>query len=334
MWRSDFTDPHIFYFSKSTNLKYSFLLQFFLGFTLLGFSQELKPREGFIPVEGGRIWYKIIGNGKGTPLLLIHGGPGSRSCDGIPAYSLLANERPVIFYDQLGSGNSDRPTDTALWQLPRFVDEIEKIREELHLKELHILGSSWGGTVLVEYMVSKKPTGVKSAIFSGPLISTPIWMQDAKLLLTQLPKNIQDTIQKYEDLKKYDAPSYLAATDSFYARFLARKPRPKNKPPECDSTRKFNEQVYNYMWGPTEFNATGTLKNYDRSGQLPQLHLPVLFIAGQYDEARPETMYLFQKAVPNSEVIIIENAGHAKTNDQPLLFTNAIRSFLHTVDSK
>jgi proline iminopeptidase len=315
-------------------MKYLSALLAFLSFSIICISQNYQPAEGFINVQGGRIWYKIVGTGKRTPLLLIHGGPGSRSCEGIPGYSLLGNERPVIFYDQLGSGHSDRPTDTSLWRLPRFVDEIEKLRNALDLKEVHILGSSWGATVLIEYMLTKKPKGVTSVIFAGPLLSTSLWMKDAKILLAQLPKNIQDTIQKYEDLKEYNAPSFLAATDSFYARFLSIKQWPEVPPSTCDSILGFNSQVYNYMWGPTEFTATGTLKNFDRTSRLHELKLPVLFVAGRYDEARPETMYEFQKHVPKSKVVIIEGAGHLKIIDQPVQFTGTISKFLNFAESK
>jgi proline iminopeptidase len=296
--------------------------------------QNLEPREGFVKVEGGKIWYKIVGSGKGIPLLRIHGGPGSRSCGSIPGYSLLGDERSVIFYDQLGSGFSDRPTDTLLWQLPRFVNEIDSLRKALSLKELHIIGDSWGSAVLIEYMLSKKPNGVQSVVFSGPLLSTPIWIEDAKILLRELPKNIQDTIQKYEELKDYSSSSYIKATHNFYNRFLSVKGYPLISPPECDGSLGFNVHPYNYMWGPTEFNATGTLKTFDRTSRLHELKQPVLFIAGQYDEARPETMYRYQKMVPNSKVIIIENSGHKKAIDQPVLYTNELRKFFKSVEIK
>jgi proline iminopeptidase len=284
--------------------------------------------EGFVQVEGGRIWYKKEGLTNETPLLIIHGGPGSRSCDGIPVYTALGNERPIIFYDQLGSGNSDRPTDTTLWNLPRFVDEVTSLRKELGLKELHILGSSWGAAVAIEYLLSQKPEGVKSVIFAGPLLSSTRWMEDAKILLAQLPKNLQDTINKYEELEQYSAPSYLAATDSFYVRHLSRKWGTITAPATCDGVASFNSQVYQYMWGPTEFKATGTLKHFDRTDRLHELELPVLFVTGQYDEARPETMYEFQKQVKNAKVEIIENSGHMKTIDNPHQYINVIRSFL------
>ena len=291
-------------------------------------SKNAIPRQGFVKVKGGRIWYKVVGAGKGVPLLLIHGGPGSKSCDGIPAYSTLGNDRPIIFYDQLGSGFSDRPTDTTLWQLPRFVDEITALRKELNLKEINILGSSWGGTVAVEYMLSQKPKGVKSVIFAGPLLSTSRWMRDAKILLSQLSQPVQDTIQKYESLKFYDHKSYIAATDSFNIQYLSRKPGPRIAVPDCEGAGKSNSQIYRYMWGPTEFNATGTLKSFERTERLHEIKEPVLFITGRFDEARPETMYEFQKEIPGSKVEIIENSGHNKVRDNPADYLNEIRKFL------
>ena len=284
--------------------------------------------EGFVQVKGGRIWYKVVGIGKGIPLLLIHGGPGSRSCDGIPGYSILGNDRPIVFYDQLGSGRSDRPTDTTLWEVSRFVDEVTALRKALNLKELNILGSSWGGSVLVEYMVRQKPRGVKSVIFAGPLISTSKWMKDAKILLSQLSQPVQDTIRKYEGLKLYANQSYIAATDSFNVKYLSRKPGPKAQVSDCEGSGKFNSQVYNYMWGPTEFNATGTLRSFERTEKLKEIKQPVLFITGRYDEARLETIYEFQKQIPGSKVEIIENSGHNKLRDNPDQYLAAIRKFL------
>ena len=294
--------------------------------------QEKIKKEGYVTVEGGRIWYKIVGDSDGIPLLVLHGGPGSRSCGMIPGLSLLSADRPVIFYDQLGSGNSDRPTDTTLWKTERFVDEIDHLRNALKLGELHILGHSCGSTFLIEYMVTKKPEGVKSVIFSSPHISSPHWMADAQRLLSQLPSSIQDTIKKYEALENYTAPAYLAATDSFYTRHLSRKSWPYIPNKECDNVKEFNEQVYNFMWGPTEFNVTGTLKNFDRTPDLHTIEEPILFVTGEYDEARPETMYEFQKLSKNATVEIINGAAHMTMIDQPEKLADAISGFLKKIE--
>jgi proline iminopeptidase len=251
----------------------------------------------------------------------------------IPGFSLLATDRPIIFYDQLGSGNSDRPTDTSLWKIERFVNEIDLLRTALNLDELHILGHSCGSTFLIEYLITKKPKGIKSVIFSSPMISTPDWIADAKLLLSQLPANIKDTIYKYESLKNYSAPAYIAATDSFYARHLTRKQWPYQSA-SCENVGSFNDTIYNYMWGPTEFTATGTLLNFDRSSDLDKIKEPILFVTGEYDEARPETMFKYQKLAKHSVVEIIENAAHRTMIDQPEKLAQVIIKFLKSVESK
>jgi proline iminopeptidase len=289
-------------------------------------------REGYVDVEGGKIWYKIVGEGNGVPLLILHGGPGSRSCLMIPGFSLLGSERPIIFYDQLGSGNSERPTDTSLWNIERFVDEIDHLRKALNLKELHILGHSCGSTFLIEYMITKKPEGVKSVVFSSPMISTRDWMSDAKILLSQMPIDLQDTIHKYETLENYKAPEYLAAVDSFYSRHLSRKSWPYIPNIECENVPGFNEQIYNYMWGPTEFTATGTLIDFDRTADLDKIEEPILFVTGEYDEARPETMYKYQKMSNNAHVEVIGNAAHKTMIDQPEKMAEVVGSFLRSID--
>jgi proline iminopeptidase len=141
-----------------------------------------------------------------------------------------------------------------------------------------------------------------------------------------MPRYLQDTIKKYERLRNYQAFSYLSATDSFYARYMYRKGEPF-----CLTGGSDNDSIYNYMWGPTEFTATGTLKNYDRTSDLERLSIPVLFIAGQYDEARPETMKKFHEKVRGSKLVIIPDSGHGLYRDQPVLYTEALRGFLKAV---
>jgi len=123
-----------------------------------------QPGEGHVDVPGGRIWYRIVGSGARTPLLLLHGGPGA------PSYYLnpldkLADERPIVFYDQLGAGRADKPTDVNLWRVERFVEELARPRTALGLTQVHILGHSWGTMLAADYMLTK-PTGVRSLILA------------------------------------------------------------------------------------------------------------------------------------------------------------------------
>jgi proline iminopeptidase len=91
-------------------------------------------REGFVSVTGGRVRYRVAGaDKKGTPLLALHGGPGAPH-DYLETLAALADERPVVFYDQLGCGGSDNPIDASLWTIERYAAELRQVREALGLR--------------------------------------------------------------------------------------------------------------------------------------------------------------------------------------------------------
>lgn len=324
-------------FTNFTSMKIKkSLYTLFTFFLILSACQNptAPPAEGFIPVKGGKIWYKVLGNGPGTPLIVVHGGPGSRSCGGIDAYELMGDERPVVLFDQLESGNSDRPNDTTLWKLPYFVDQVQAVVDHLGYEKFHLLGSSWGGAIVTEYMLTQNTDHVSSLILAGPLVSTPLWIKDAKILVSQLSQPVQDTIKKYEQLGEYTNANYLAATDTFYANFLSRKQWPPQPDPNCDTVPGFNTKIYNYMWGPTEFTATGTLKNFDRLDQLSEIEKPTLVIVGDHDEVRVETAEFIQSKIKGAELAIVPHSGHGKTTDNPESYTQQIGEFLNKVEGK
>ncbi len=294
-------------------------------------AQAPAPGTGYVTVPGGRFFYEVSGTGTGTPIIVIHGGPGGTSC-GFGPLKALGDDRPVIRYDQLGTGLSDHPTDTTLWRLPRFVTEVTALRKALHLDRVIVLGHSWGGTVAAEYALTTKDSGLRATVLVSPLLSTPAWIADARALEATMPLKLQQAIARHEADKTYDAPEYLAATDSFYARFLARR-RPRVRPPECAGV-KGNDTVYRYMWGPTEFTATGTLKTYDRSREISQLRGPVLFMTGEYDEARPVTLKTFADQVKGAQFVVVPNSGHAIWHDNPEFAIPKLRAFLREVDAK
>jgi len=289
----------------------------------------LTPGEGYVDVEGGRVWYRVVGSGSEIPLLLLHGGPGA------PSYYLnpleqVSVDRPVIFYDQLGAGRSERPTDESLWTVNRFVNELAEVREALGLDNVHILGHSWGSMLAIDYMLTK-PEGVQSLILASPALSVRRWAEDADRLIAQLPVGLQQAIERHEAAGTTDDPEYQEATMEYYKRHLSR-----SDPWSEDLQLAFenlNPDIYGLMWGPSEFTATGTLKNYEREDVLPNLDLPVLFTVGRYDEATPETVQYFQGLVPGSKIAIFENSAHMTMLDEPQSYTDTVRQFLNEVDS-
>lgn len=305
-----------------------FLISVGIAFTFITCSQtKLEPKQGFIEMPDGKVWYRIYGSGDQTPLLLIHGGPGAASCRLAPIKT-ISDERPVILYDQLGSGKSDRPEDTTLWQLPRFVDELDRLIDSLQLNRVHILGHSWGCALAVEYFLTKHSEKIESMILAGPLLSTELWIEDANYLRTKLPDSIQQILNFHEKAGSIDSDEYLSATDYFYHRYLYRVwPVPEYA--ACDSGY-FNEAIYMQMWGPTEFNATGNLVNFDRIDRLREIDVPVLLLIGEYDEVRPETMRRIQPLFPNAKLEIVNGAAHVSMVDQPEEFNRIIRKFINS----
>jgi len=297
-------------------------------------SHQPLPDDGFADVPGGRVAFRTIGKGDAVPVLVIHGGPGGTGCSYADTMGGVTGSRPVVMYDQLGSGNSDRMLDLHRdATLSRFVAEVTAIRQQLGLKEVHLIGHSWGATIALEYLLTGDRTGVRSVSFVGPLLSTPRWIEDANALVELLPEDARDAINAAKSSGKYDTAEFQAANEVFEAQFLSRTPRDQRVLPACESTPvRFNVTLYEYMWGPSEFVATGTLRDYDRIERLHELQLPTLFLVGEYDEARPESMREFQARVPGSIVKVIPGAAHAVNVDQTQAFNEAIADFLASAE--
>ncbi|HEX9633444.1 MAG TPA: proline iminopeptidase-family hydrolase [Gemmatimonadales bacterium] len=290
----------------------------------------LQPGEGYLDVAGGKVWYRIAGSGTATPLLLLHGGPGAPGYY-LKPFAALADERPVIFYDQLGAGRSDPITDTTLLTVDRFVAELAAVRGALGLDDVHILGHSWGTMLATDYLLTK-PTGVRSVIFASPAISIPRWLADADTLLMTMPDSIQEAVARHEAAGTFEDPEYQAAVMAFYERYLGRK-LPWSA--DVDSTfAQFSTTVYGYMWGPSEFTGTGTLRDYDRTDRLGEITIPTLFTTGRYDEARPGTVEYYRSLVPGAELAILENSAHLTMQDEPEENVRIVREFLRRVEGR
>jgi len=286
------------------------------------------PAEGFVDVPGGRVWYRIDGDGPGTPLVVLHGGPGASSYY-LESLAQLGDDRPVVFYDQLGAGRSDMPSDTTLWRIERFMAELDSVRGRLGLREIHLLGHSWGTMLATDYLLAGAE-GIRSVIMASPALSVALWERDADTLILTLPDSIQEAIRIHEADGNFESPAYQAAVAEFYARFLTLRGGP-----QVDSTfAHFGAELYGYMWGPSEFTATGTLRDYDRTPRLGELTLPVLYTTGEFDEARPATVAYFQSLTPGAEFAIIPGSAHLTTIDAPEAFADTVRRFLRAVEQR
>jgi len=170
------------------------------------------------------------------------------------------------------------------------------------------------------------PGAVKALILASPALSVSRWTEDANILISKLPDSIQAVINKHSKTGTFESPEFQQAVGVYYQNYLAR-----NLPWSADLDSAFaniNQDVYQYMWGPSEFTATGNLKNYERSDKLPEVKVPTLFITGEFDEATPSTVRYFQDLVPNSQLEVISNAAHITMHDNPEENNRVISEFL------
>ncbi|WP_026694237.1 proline iminopeptidase-family hydrolase [Peribacillus kribbensis] len=285
--------------------------------------------EGLVEVTGGNVWYRRIGEAKDqAPLLILHGGPGNSHLP-LEALDPLAREREVIYYDQLGSGYSDRPDGEDLWTLDRFVLELGEVREALGLKEVHILGHSWGTTLLAAYLLTN-PEGMKSAVFSSPCLSAPRWAEDQAVLLKELPAETQGTILKCEAEGLTDSKEYKAAIKEYYSRYVCRLdpwPGVMQK-----ATKLSNSEIYQTMWGPSEFCVTGNLKEFNCVEDLHKIHVPSLFMCGRYDEAVPETTLHYSRQIQGAEFHVFEESSHTPYLEQTDEYLKVVGEFINQTE--
>ncbi len=290
----------------------------------------LTAGDGRLPVEGGTVFYRVIGSGDGIPVVLLHGGPGYTSHYLEPLARVLGSDRPVIVYDQLGSGRSDRVTDTALLKIDRFVRELDSLRRALHLERIHLYGHSWGSMLALEYLATK-PAGIASVTLASPLITSAAWIRDGQALMKTMPDSIQRVAATHEAAGTTSSREYQDASFAFMKRYVYGMEPPF--PPEVDSAiAGYNTLVYETMWGPSEFNPTGSLKHFDRSAVLEELRVPVLFTVGRHDEAIPETVQRFARMVPNAELRVFERSAHMAMVTERDTYADAVRTFLRSAE--
>ena len=292
----------------------------------------LRPlsKEGRIAVPGGDVWFGIAGDlGQvRTPLLVLHGGPGMNHQYLLPLAD-LSDERPVIFYDQLDSGASDRPNVPENWTIPRFLKEIDAVRDALSLDRVAVFGNSWGGTLAAAYGASR-PAGLTALVLSSPLIVTDTWIADNAAHKKALPIDVRATMDRCEADGRADTPEYAAAVDLFYRRHLCRaEPWPDYL---SASLADINITCYEAMWGPNEFTCTGVLAGYDGADALANIAVPTLFTCGAHDEATPDSTRAFSQRVKGAEFRLFQASSHMAFIEERDVYIASVRAFLRSAD--
>ena len=285
--------------------------------------------EGYVDFRGYRTWYRVVGDlGEGAvPLLALHGGPGSTHNYFGPLEG-LAGERPVVVYDQLGCGKSDRPTDIE-WKVEVFRDEVAAVRAQLGLERIHLLGTSWGGMLAQEHVLSGA-SGIVGLVLSSTLANLALWNEEQLKLRAALPPEVIEVLDRHEAAGTYDDPEYERAMEAYFDRHMYRGPKPR---PELQrmAAEKATD-VYRAMQGPNEWTTTGALKGWDIRDRLREIDVPTLVVRGRYDMCTEPIAVELLNGIPNAREVVLERSSHTPVLEETDRYLEVVGSFLSEVE--
>jgi proline-specific peptidase len=284
--------------------------------------------QGVIPVPGGNVWFKRVGGGAGLPLLAIHGGPGLPH-NYLASLERLADEREVIFWDQLGCGNSKCPPSAALWTMERSVAEMDAVVKALGLNRFHVFGNSWGGMLAQQYALDMT-SGAASLTISNSIASIPEFSNMVARLKSELDPATQSAIERHEAAGTTYSAEYQAAIRTWNETYLCRvRPWPRELE---DAFRTMGTEIFETMFGPSDFHIVGTIRNWAVFDRLAEIALPTLVLAGRFDECVPEHMREMHQRIVGSRFELFESSAHMPFIEEPEKFDRVMREFLRLHD--
>lgn len=305
-------------------------------FTTAGYEDAWAGGVKVIPIRTPKgtfnVWTKRVGHNPKMAVLLLHGGPGATHeyFEAFDSY-LPAQGIEYIYYDQLGSGNSDRPTDNDLWTIDRFVDEVEQVRIALKLTRSNfcVLGHSWGGILAIEYAL-KYQRNLKCLIISNMMASIPAYNAYAeKVLMPAMDQQLLAQVKAFEAAGTTNDPRYMQIlTPLHYERHILRRRSAEWPEPVTRSFARLNSQVYTLMQGPSELGASGRLVNWDRYADLALIETPTLVMAGLHDTMDPAHMAAMATKVQHGSFALMPDGSHLSMYDDQLRYFAALTKFL------
>ena len=285
----------------------------------------MTDREGSFEHEGGRTWYRVVGEVGTTrlPLLCLHGGPGSTHHYFAPLERLAHEGRAVVLYDQVGCGSSERRRG-AEWSLGLFLDELDALRAHLGLEHVHLLGTSWGGMLALEHAL-RRPGSLASLVLSSTLADAAAWEAEARRLRDALPAEVRAVLDRHEAAGTFDDAEYELATGEFDARHFHRGP-PR---PELERMRRERSvEAYRAMWGPNESTMTGALGGWDVRPRLGELDVPTLVVRGRYDLCTDAIASTLVGGIRGAREVLFERSSHTPVLEETERYLEFVRSFL------
>lgn len=293
-------------------------------------------REGYVDAHGVLIYYKVLGTG--SPLVVLHGGPGASHDYFLPYLLPLARTHRLIFIDERGSGRSQRLEDSSRYTVEAMVEDIEDVRLALNLGKISLLGHSCGG-VLAQAYALKYQQHLSHLILNSTFPSTremnevlareKAAMPPAKLArLNQLEQAGLFGKGEAWEHGRYPAEYAALAWGPGYFPFLYGA-RPDSTYDPVAGNAPTNWELYRAMWGEHgEFVIDGNLKSVEYLDRLPSIHVPTLVLVGDHDECDPTLSREMHEKIAGSNLVILPNSGHMNFVDQPDLWQKAVEGFL------
>jgi proline iminopeptidase len=294
----------------------------------------------FIPIKANgkdfKVWTKRVGNNPRIKVLFLNGGPGMTH----EYHECFENFFPAegfefIYYDQLGTGFSDNPNDSAYWDLPRYVEEVEQVRQALSLNKdnFYLLGTSWGGLLAMEYAL-KYQQNLKGVIISNMMASAPEYGKYAEeVLAKQFDPVVLDSIRMMEKNQDFANPRYMALLmEHFYSKHICRFPVDQWPDPVNRALSKINQSLYVTMQGPSEFGIAGRLSTWDRKADIKNISVPALVVGAKHDTMDPEHMKWMSTQVQNGSYLFCPNGSHLSMYDDQENYFSGLIKWIKAVD--
>lgn len=271
-------------------------------------TERLPSEEGYADFRGYRTWYRVAGdpNSGAVPLLALHGGPGSTHNYFAPL-ERLSDERAVVLYDQIGCGNSDHPGDIE-WNVAVFREEVDAMREQLGLDRIHLLGTSWGGMLALEHVLSGA-RGIVSLVLSSTLADIGEWAEEQSRLRAD-----------------------VATDDEYMERHFYRGPRPRAEIERMEAQKATD--VYEAMQGPNEWTVTGALRGWSVRDRLQEIDVPTLVARGRHDMCTDAIAATLVSAIRNAREVVFEHSSHTPVLEESDRYIEVVGAFLRDAEAE
>lgn len=293
----------------------------------------MKITEGYMPFEGFKTYYRIVGEktpGK-APLVLLHGGPGSTHNYFEVLDKIAETGRQVIMYDQIGCGNSFVEGHPELFNADTWIKELIELRKHLGLDEIHLLGQSWGGMQTIWYALEYKPKGIKSYILSSTLSSAKLWEEEQKRRISYMSKEDQEALLGAVEIGDYSSKEYNDALGRFMNMYCAGEVTGES--PEClRRPKKSGTEAYIVGWGHNEFSPTGTLAGYEFTDRLHEIKEPCLITSGAIDLCSPYIAKVMHDRIPNSSWELFQFSRHMPFVEETEKYIDVLTKWLDAND--